>query len=85
MVGRTVDLRREQVQLVRSRFDGGIGSELDVARAEAELAVTEADAASLAQRRNELEKASLRPGRGPAVPLSDCTSSWTWERRRRRF
>src|SRR5205814_6347809 len=56
-VAGTVDLRREQVRLVRSRFEGGIGSELDVARAETELAGTEAEAASLAQRRNELENA----------------------------
>ena len=53
----TVDLRKEQVQLVRSRFEGGIGNELDVARAETELATTEAEAASLAQRRAELENA----------------------------
>ncbi len=53
----TVDLRKEQVRLVRSRFEGGIGNELDVARAETELATTEAEAAALAQRRNELENA----------------------------
>lgn len=54
-VAATVDLRKEQVRLVRSRFEGGIGSELDVSRAEAELATTEAEAASLARRRHELE------------------------------
>ena len=43
----TVELRHEQVRLVRSRFEGGIGNELDLARAETELATTEADAASL--------------------------------------
>ena len=48
----TVGLRREQVQLVRSRFEAGIGNDLDVARAETELATTEADNASLANRRN---------------------------------
>jgi multidrug efflux system outer membrane protein len=53
----TVALRQEQVRLVRSRFAGGIGNELDVARAETELANTEAEAASLAQRRHELENA----------------------------
>jgi multidrug efflux system outer membrane protein len=53
----TVALRREQVQLVRSRFQGGIGNDLDVARAETELATTEADAASLAQQRAQLENA----------------------------
>ena len=44
-VNGTVDLRHEQVRLVRSRFEGGIGSELDVAQAETELATTEAEAA----------------------------------------
>ena len=53
----TVDLRREQVKLVRSRYEGGIGSQLEVAQAETELATTEAEAASLAQRRDELENA----------------------------
>ncbi|HLX96945.1 MAG TPA: efflux transporter outer membrane subunit [Verrucomicrobiae bacterium] len=53
----TVELRREQVKLVRSRYDGGIGSQLEVAQAETELATTEAEAASLAQRRDELENA----------------------------
>src|SRR6202012_3321946 len=33
-VAGTVDLRHEQVRLVRSRFEGGIGNELDVAQAE---------------------------------------------------
>ena len=37
----TVGLRKEQVQLVRSRFEAGIGNELDVARAETELASTD--------------------------------------------
>ncbi len=37
-VNGTVDLRNEQVRLVRSRLEGGIGSELDVAQAETELA-----------------------------------------------
>jgi len=50
-VSGTVELRREQVRLVRSRFNGGIGNDLDIARAETELATTEAEAASLAQRR----------------------------------
>jgi multidrug efflux system outer membrane protein len=40
---------------VRSRFEGGIGNELDVARAETELAATESELAALLQRRSELE------------------------------
>ena len=56
-VAATVDLRHEQVKLVRSRFDGGIGSDLEVAQAETELATTEADQAALAQQRDQLENA----------------------------
>jgi multidrug efflux system outer membrane protein len=63
----TVDLRHEQVRLVRSRFEGGIGNELDVARAETELATTEADAASLAARRAQLENAlAILVGQNPS-------------------
>lgn len=53
----TVELRKEEVRLMRSRFEGGIGNELDVARAETELATTQAEAASLSKRRAELENA----------------------------
>ncbi|EEF58873.1 RND efflux system, outer membrane lipoprotein, NodT family [Pedosphaera parvula Ellin514] len=56
-VARTVELRKEQVQLVHGRYEGGIGSELDMARAETELANAEAEAAGLAKRRAELENA----------------------------
>ncbi len=63
----TVALRREQLQLVRSRFEGGIGNDLDVARAETELAATEAEAAALAQQRAELENAlAILVGANPA-------------------
>jgi len=67
-VSSTVQLRKEQVRLVRSRFEGGIGNELDVARAETELANTEADAASLARRRAELENAlAVLVGQNPST------------------
>jgi hydrophobe/amphiphile efflux-1 (HAE1) family protein/NodT family efflux transporter outer membrane factor (OMF) lipoprotein len=63
----TVDLRKEQVKLVHDRFDSGIGSQLDVAQAETELATTEAEAASLAQRRDEMENAiAILVGENPA-------------------
>jgi outer membrane protein, multidrug efflux system len=63
----TVELRKEQVRLVRSRFNGGIGNDLDIARAETELATTEAEAASLAQQRAELEDAiAILAGSNPA-------------------
>jgi hydrophobe/amphiphile efflux-1 (HAE1) family protein/NodT family efflux transporter outer membrane factor (OMF) lipoprotein len=76
----TVGLRKEQVQLVRSRFEGGIGNELDVARAETELATTEAEAASLAKRRAELEDAlAILVGANPAtfkLAALNGTNAW---------
>lgn len=64
----TVGLRKQQVQLVRSRFEHGIGNKLDVARAETELASTEADAASLAKRRAEMENAlAILIGENPST------------------
>ncbi len=64
----TVGLRKKQVQLVRSRFDAGTGNELDVARAETELASAEAEAASLAKRRAELENAlAILVGENPST------------------
>jgi len=66
-VSGTIDLRKEQVRLVRSRFEGGIGNDLDIARAETELATTEAEAASLAQQRQQLENAvAILAGRNPS-------------------
>ncbi len=63
----TVELRKEQVGLVQSRFNGGIGNDLDIARAETELATTEAEAASLAQQRAELENAiAILAGSNPS-------------------
>jgi NodT family efflux transporter outer membrane factor (OMF) lipoprotein len=53
----TLGLRHEQLKLTRSRFEGGISSELDMARAETEVAGTEADVAALMKRRAELENA----------------------------
>jgi multidrug efflux system outer membrane protein len=72
----TVSLRREQVQLVQSRFDAGVGNELDVARAETELATTEADAAALAQRRAQLENAlAILVGANPSTfKLAELTN-----------
>ncbi|HWY31344.1 MAG TPA: multidrug efflux RND transporter permease subunit [Candidatus Acidoferrum sp.] len=67
-VAGTVDLRHEQVRLVRGRFEGGIGSELEVAQAETEVATTEAEAASLAQERDLLENAiAILVGQNPAT------------------
>jgi multidrug efflux pump len=80
-VASTVDLRHEQVRLVRSRLEGGIGSELDVAQAETELSTTEAEAASLAQRRDQLENAiAILVGANPAnfklAALENANTNW---------
>jgi multidrug efflux pump len=74
----TVGLRHEQVRLVRSRFTGGIGNDLDIARAETELAVTEAEAAALAQSRAELENAiCILVGLNPSsFHLAALEGSW---------
>jgi len=78
-VAATVALRQEQVQLVRSRFEGGIGNDLDVARAETELATTEADAASLAQRRAQLENAlAILVGSNPSNFRLPALTNRSW-------
>jgi NodT family efflux transporter outer membrane factor (OMF) lipoprotein len=67
-VAGTLRFRREQVDLVRSRLEGGIGNELDVARATTELATAEADAAGLERNRAELENAlAILVGANPAT------------------
>jgi hydrophobe/amphiphile efflux-1 (HAE1) family protein/NodT family efflux transporter outer membrane factor (OMF) lipoprotein len=75
----TVDLRKEQVRLVRSRFTGGIGNDLDIARAETELATTEAEAASLEQQRAELENAlAILAGSNPASFHLPAETAGNW-------
>jgi multidrug efflux system outer membrane protein len=72
-----MDLRHQQVKLVRSRYEGGIGTELETAQAEAELATTEADAASLAQRRAQLENAiAILAGQNPATFHLAAVQNW---------
>jgi len=76
----TVALRREQVKLVRSRYTGGVGNQLEVAQAETELATTEAEAASLAQRRDELENAiAILAGQNPSDFHLPAESAGNWE------
>jgi hydrophobe/amphiphile efflux-1 (HAE1) family protein/NodT family efflux transporter outer membrane factor (OMF) lipoprotein len=77
----TVGLRHEQVKLVRSRYEGGIGNELDIAQAETELATTEAEAASLARQRDQMENAlAILAGQNPSTfhlaALGDATTNW---------
>ncbi|HMJ88431.1 MAG TPA: efflux RND transporter permease subunit, partial [Candidatus Acidoferrum sp.] len=62
-----IRLRQELVRLARSRFEGGIGNELDNARAENELANTDAELAALLKRRAELENAiAILVGENPS-------------------
>ncbi len=62
-----IGLREELVRLARSRFEGGIGNELDTARAANELATTEAELAALLRRRAELENAiAILVGENPS-------------------
>ena len=75
----TVDLRKQQVQFVRSRLEGGIGSDLEVAQAETELATTEAELASLAQQRDQLENAlAILAGENPANYKLAARSAPDW-------
>lgn len=67
LLQRTIELRQEALFLVQTRFANGVVSELDVARAETELASTEAEKIGLSQRRGELEHAlALLLGEAPA-------------------
>ncbi|HYE32015.1 MAG TPA: efflux transporter outer membrane subunit [Methylomirabilota bacterium] len=75
----SVDLRKELVRLVRSRFEGGIGNELDTARAETELATAQAESAALQRRRVELENAiAILIGENPSVFRLPATSATNW-------
>ncbi len=79
IVTRTVGLRHDQLNVVQGRYQGGIGSELEVAQAQTELATTEADAAALEQRRDELEnRIAILVGCNPSeFHLAFSTNDWT--------
>ncbi len=57
IVESTVAVRRDALKLVHARYERGNAGELDVARAETELAATEADAAALARARSSAQNA----------------------------
>ncbi len=79
-VADTVALRHEQVDLVRGRFEGGVGSQLEVAQAETELATTEADAAALAQQRDQMENAiAILAGFNPATFHLPSQTGANWD------
>jgi len=80
-VNGTVNLRQEQVKLTEARFEGGNGNQLDVAQAQTELATTEAEAASLAQERDQLENAiAILVGENPTTfklaALENANTDW---------
>jgi multidrug efflux system outer membrane protein len=54
LVERSIQTRRDALDLVRKRFAGGASAQLDVLRAETELATAESDALALEQRRAAL-------------------------------
>jgi len=80
-VNDTMDLRRQEVELVRSRFSGGIGNELDVVRAQTELSTTEAESAALARQRDALENSlAILVGENPMsfklTALGNANKNW---------
>ena len=73
----TISLRRKGLEIARSRYRGGISSELDVTRGEAEIAATEAELIGIGKRRAELENAiAVLVGKIPSVfKLSEQASN----------
>jgi multidrug efflux system outer membrane protein len=57
LLKRSIELRQRARDLVGARKRGGLASELDLARVETELAITEADAQATERRRHELQHA----------------------------
>jgi len=70
LVGNGVGLRRDVLKLINSRRSLGAATDFDVARAETELASTEAEAAALANRRSAIQNAL-------AVLVGEPASSFT--------
>ncbi len=64
---RAIEIRRQALDLIRVRFEGGIGSELDVTRAQTEVASAESESIGVAKRRAEIEHAiAILIGKAPA-------------------
>ena len=77
----TADQWNEQVKLTQTRYDAGIGSELEVAQAQTELATTQAELASLQQQRDQLENAiAILAGENPSdfrlAPIEKADVNW---------
>ncbi|MEO5714417.1 MAG: efflux transporter outer membrane subunit [Luteolibacter sp.] len=77
-----ISLRKEQVQLVRDRFETGVGNELDLSRAKTDLDFAESELAAIGKRRAELENAlAILIGENPstftfAAASSDRLAKW---------
>lgn len=67
VIGRSVEVRRENLGLMQKRLEAGASSELDVARAATELASAETELAAVRQQRFELENAiAILVGENPS-------------------
>ncbi len=74
----TIGLRREALDLANQRLNAGIGTDFDVARAEAEVARAEVELAALAQRRPALENGlAVLVGKDPSRFHVSDDLAWT--------
>jgi len=64
---RAIGIRRQALELIRVRYEGGIGTALDVTRAQTEVASAESESIGVSRRRAEIEHAiAVLAGRAPA-------------------
>ena len=64
---RAIGIRRQALDLIRVRYEGGVGSVLDLSRAETEVASAESESIAVSRRRAEIEHAiALLIGKPPA-------------------
>jgi len=64
---RAIGIRRQALELIRVRYEGGIGTELDVTRAQTEVASAESESIGISRRRAEIEHAiAVLIGKPPA-------------------
>ena len=75
---RNLQLRSEQLSIVTTRFETGLGRELDVVRARTEFATTEAELAAVTRRRVELENAlAILTGQQPSTFKISPQQDWS--------
>jgi len=73
---RTEDLRKRSLQLVSAQATNGVATQLDTARAEAELAAVQTEAAALAVRRETLQDALAVLAGESAVTFAVAPNAW---------